>query len=177
MTFKIKLFAEWVRSILITEQELVNRTEGILKSRGEMAFSRTWGETSEFVGTVWDANDSRCLSGPFFKKSLLQTLRGFLVCLELRTARSGAEASWAKNIWREFFLEPGAFAIRWIFQRKLWWSTIWLVSEFEDERAAVWLKSVRKCLSRESLTLVRLWKIMSELLRKLTGNLYFVKWY
>ena len=30
-----------VRSILITEEELVNRLEQVLKSRGEMVFSRT----------------------------------------------------------------------------------------------------------------------------------------
>ena len=50
--FKVRM-----RRILIREQELVNRLEYVLKSRGEMVFSRTWGETSEFVGTVWDEND------------------------------------------------------------------------------------------------------------------------
>ena len=50
-----------VRRILIREQELVNRLEYVLKSRGEMLFSRTWGEISEFEGTVWDENDWKCI--------------------------------------------------------------------------------------------------------------------
>ena len=50
-------FKARMRRILIREQELVNRLEYVLKSRGEMFFSRTWGEISEFEGTVWDEND------------------------------------------------------------------------------------------------------------------------
>ena len=139
LTFN-KLFAEVLNvfmnefkanSILITE-ELVTRPEGILfvsQSGEEKAAEKAVKNILHLASSLWLRKkllliwlSSKCWFGPFFKNSWL---RDFSFFLELRTARSGAEANLAKNVWREFFLKHWVWLIRWIFQRKLWWNRIY----------------------------------------------------